>query len=115
MQWLRLILIIVTSSFFIMTCDSHRQGDVKKEILPNGLTVLIKEDHSSPVVAIVTWVKAGYFNEPDSLTGISHLLEHMYFKGTEKRGTGEIARETRAAGGYLNAGTRTRVSSTDGE
>lgn len=105
MQWLRLILIITTSSIFIMACDSHRQGDVKKEMLPNGLTVLIKEDHSSPVVAIVTWVKAGYFNEPDSLTGISHLLEHMYFKGTEKRGTGEIARETRAAGGYLNAGT----------
>jgi zinc protease len=73
--------------------------------LPNGLTVLIREDHSAPVVAIITHVKAGYFNEPDALVGISHVLEHMFFKGTRRRGAGEIARETRAAGGYLNAGT----------
>src|SRR5919108_3059607 len=73
--------------------------------LDNGLTVLIREDHSSPVVAVVTHVKAGYFDEPDHLVGISHVLEHMYFKGTERRGVGEIARETKAAGGYLNAGT----------
>lgn len=73
--------------------------------LPNGLTVLIREDHSAPVVAIVTHVKAGYFNEPDRLVGISHVLEHMYFKGTEQRGVGVMARETKAAGGYLNAGT----------
>jgi zinc protease len=73
--------------------------------LDNGLTVLIREDHSAPVVAIVTHVKAGYFNEPDALVGISHVLEHMYFKGTERRGVGSLARETRAAGGYLNAGT----------
>ena len=73
--------------------------------LANGLTVLIREDHSAPVVAIVTHVKAGYFNEPDRLVGISHVLEHMYFKGTEQRGPGQMARETKAAGGYLNAGT----------
>lgn len=73
--------------------------------LANGLTVLIREDHSAPVVAIVTHVRAGYFNEPDRLVGISHVLEHMYFKGTEERGAGEIARATKAAGGYLNAGT----------
>jgi zinc protease len=73
--------------------------------LENGLTVLVREDHSAPVVAIVTHVKAGYFNEPDRLVGISHVLEHMYFKGTERRGVGDLARETKAAGGYLNAGT----------
>src|SRR5688572_1846962 len=73
--------------------------------LDNGLTVLIREDHSAPVVAVVTHVKAGYFDEPDHLVGISHVLEHMYFKGTERRGVGEIARETKDAGGYLNAGT----------
>ena len=58
-----------------------------------------------PVVAVVTHVRAGYFDEPDAIVGISHVLEHMYFKGTERRGVGEIARETKAAGGYLNAGT----------
>lgn len=73
--------------------------------LANGLTVIVREDHSAPVVAVVTHVKAGYFDEPDRLVGISHVLEHMYFKGTDRRGAGEIARETKAAGGYLNAGT----------
>jgi zinc protease len=73
--------------------------------LDNGLTVLVREDHSAPVVAVVTHVQAGYFDEPDHLVGISHVLEHMYFKGTERRGAGEIARETKDAGGYLNAGT----------
>jgi zinc protease len=73
--------------------------------LANGLTVIVREDHSAPVVAVVTHVKAGYFDEPDQLVGISHVLEHMYFKGTERRAAGEIARETKAAGGYLNAGT----------
>src|SRR5690606_26789671 len=53
----------------------------------------------------VTHVRAGYFDEPDAIVGVSHVLEHMYFKGTERRGVGEIARETKAAGGYLNAGT----------
>jgi zinc protease len=73
--------------------------------LANGLTALVREDHSSPVVAIVTHVKAGYFDEPDTVVGISHVLEHMYFKGTERRGAGEIALATKSAGGYLNAGT----------
>jgi zinc protease len=73
--------------------------------LDNGLTVLVSEDRSAPVVAIVTYVRAGYFDEPDHLVGISHVLEHMFFKGTPRLGPGEIARETKAAGGYLNAGT----------
>jgi zinc protease len=73
--------------------------------LPNGLTLLVRADHTSPVVALVTHVRAGYFDEPDDLVGISHVLEHMYFKGTFRRGVGEIARATKAAGGYLNAGT----------
>jgi zinc protease len=73
--------------------------------LPNGLTVLVRADHASPVAAVVTHVRAGYFDEPDRLAGISHVLEHMYFKGTARRGVGEIARATKAAGGYLNAGT----------
>ncbi|HEX6314579.1 MAG TPA: pitrilysin family protein [Gemmatimonadaceae bacterium] len=78
---------------------------VTRTVLPNGLTVLVREDHRAPVVAIVTWVNAGYFDEPDTDVGISHVLEHMYFKGTPSRGVGEIARETKASGGYLNAHT----------
>jgi zinc protease len=78
---------------------------VTKEILPNGLTLLIQAEHSAPVVAVVTHVAAGFFDEPDHWTGISHVLEHMFFKGTSRRGVGTIARETKSAGGYLNAST----------
>src|SRR5881392_1277261 len=78
---------------------------VHRAILSNGLTVLIQEDHSAPVVAIVTYVKAGYFDETDPENGLAHALEHMFFKGTAKRGVGDIAKETKASGGYLNAHT----------
>ena len=73
--------------------------------LGNGLTVLVRRDESAPVVAIVTHVKAGYFDETDDVVGIAHVLEHMYFKGTPTRGVGEISKETKSAGGYQNAGT----------
>jgi zinc protease len=78
---------------------------VRREVLPNGLTLLVQPDHSAPVVAVVTHVRAGFFDEPDRWTGISHVLEHMFFKGTPRRGVGAIARETKSAGGYLNAST----------
>ncbi|MCC7001255.1 MAG: insulinase family protein [Gemmatimonadaceae bacterium] len=78
---------------------------VRRSRLANGLTVLARRDTTAPVVAIVTWVRAGYFDEPDDLVGIAHVLEHMYFKGTPTLGVGEIARATKAVGGYLNAGT----------
>jgi zinc protease len=78
---------------------------VRREVLPNGLTVLVQEDRSAPVVAVVTHVRAGFFDEPDRWIGISHVLEHMFFKGTARRGVGTIARETKLAGGYLNAST----------
>jgi len=78
---------------------------VRREVLPNGLTLLLQEDRSAPVVAVVTHVKAGFFDEPDRWTGVSHVLEHMFFKGTGRRGVGAIARETKRAGGYLNAST----------
>ena len=78
---------------------------VERRTLPNGLRVLIRADHSAPVAAIVTYVNAGYFDETDDVAGIAHVLEHMFFKGTPTRGVGEIARQTKAVGGYLNAAT----------
>ena len=65
----------------------------------------MQEDRSAPAVAVVTYVKAGFFDEPDRWVGVSHVLEHMFFKGTARRGVGAIARETKHAGGYLNAST----------
>jgi zinc protease len=78
---------------------------IRRAVLPNGLRVLLREDRSAPVVAIVTYVSAGYFDETDDIVGIAHVLEHMYFKGTPSRGVGEIAKQTKAVGGYLNAAT----------
>lgn len=76
-----------------------------RTVLPNGLTVLIKRDSRAPVVAIVTRIKVGYFDETDDISGIAHVLEHMFFKGTKRRGVGDIAKETKSSGGYLNAHT----------
>lgn len=77
-----------------------------RHTLKNGLTVLLNEDHSSPVAAVLTHVKTGYFHEEDRLAGMSHLLEHMFFKGTPRRpGPEDIARATKAVGGALNAFT----------
>lgn len=73
--------------------------------LSNGLTVLARRDAAAPVAAVVTYVKAGYFDETDDISGIAHVLEHMFFKGTPTRGVGEIAKATKANGGYLNAAT----------
>jgi zinc protease len=81
------------------------QGQTTKVILKNGLTVLIREQQAMPLVSINTYVKAGYFDEDDRISGISHVIEHMFFKGTAKRPVGTIARETQGLGGYLNAST----------
>jgi len=81
------------------------QGQATKVILKNGLTVLVREQQAVPLASVTTYVKAGYFNEDDRISGISHVIEHMFFKGTSKRGVGEIARQTQALGGYLNAST----------
>jgi zinc protease len=79
---------------------------VVKEVLPNGLTVLVAEDHASPVVASNLWVRAGYFDEEDRDVGISHVIEHMFFKGTPDRPRpDQIATEIKGLGGELNAGT----------
>jgi zinc protease len=79
--------------------------DVQERKLANGLTLLVQPVPGLPAAALVTRVGAGFFDEPDRVQGISHVLEHMFFKGTPTRGVGQIARDTKALGGYLNAGT----------
>src|SRR6266513_3365592 len=81
------------------------QGQTTKVVLKNGLTVLVREQEAVPLVSINTYIKAGYFDEEDRVSGISHVIEHMFFKGTAKRAVGQIAHETQGLGGYLNAYT----------
>ncbi len=73
--------------------------------LKNGLTVYILEDTRFPLVSTRLYVKTGSANESPEDAGISHVLEHMVFKGTDKRPKGAISTEVEAAGGYLNAAT----------
>src|SRR5881296_1256044 len=70
------------------------------------MTVLVGENRSSPVVAVNLWVRAGYFDEEDGQVGISHVIEHMFFKGTpDRQRSDQIATEIKSLGGELNAGT----------
>jgi zinc protease len=79
---------------------------LKHFTLPNGLDVFIKEDHARKVAAIQLWVMVGSADEERSELGISHVIEHMAFKGTERRGVGQIAAEVEALGGEIKAYTR---------
>ncbi len=73
--------------------------------LDNGLRILVKEDHRAPVVVSQIWYKVGASYEHDGITGVSHVLEHMMFKGTKKHGPGEFSRIIAENGGRENAFT----------
>ena len=79
---------------------------VERYLLPNGLTVLLKHDTAAPVCSVQVWVKTGSIHEGAHLgAGLSHYLEHMLFKGTERRAGREISATVQAHGGYINAYT----------
>ncbi len=80
-------------------------GNVHEVLLDNGLKVIVKEDHRAPIVATQVWYKVGSSYEPDGITGVSHVLEHMMFKGTQKHESGEFSRIIAANGGDDNAMT----------
>lgn len=77
----------------------------KKFQLKNGLKVLFLESHKSPVVSVQMWVKTGSADEKKGEEGISHFIEHLVFKGTQKYGVGQIAATVEGSGGELNAYT----------
>ena len=81
------------------------RGEVVSKTLPNGLEVIVREDQRQEVVELQVWVGVGSRDERRGKEGIAHLFEHMLFKGTEKRGVGQIASEVEAAGGDINAYT----------
>ena len=76
-----------------------------KRTLPNGITVVVKETPGTKVATVQLWVKAGSVYEEPAEAGITHLIEHMIFKGTPTRGPGEVAAAIEGAGGQLNAYT----------
>ncbi len=78
---------------------------MQKHVLSNGLTVYLVPCPDVPVVALQAWIGVGSALESKAEAGISHVVEHMLFKGTRRRGVGEIALEIEAAGGDINAWT----------
>jgi zinc protease len=79
---------------------------VRRVVFENGLTLLVREDHSAPIVSAQAWCRAGSVNEGRLIgAGMSHVLEHMLFKGTAKRGVGTISKEVESKGGDINAYT----------
>ena len=101
-----LVLCVILGMFFItpVYATSVTEG-AKRFVLGNGLTVILKEDHSAPVAAVQVWVKTGSANETIEEAGITHQIEHMIFKGTPTKKTGEIARTIETSGGRINAYT----------
>src|SRR5436309_6572584 len=81
-------------------------SSVQKWMLPDGLTIIVQEDHSAPVASVQAWCATGSIDEDERLgAGLSHILEHMLFKGTKTRSTNEIAQKIKDVGGYINAYT----------
>ena len=73
--------------------------------LANGMKLIVKEDRRAPSVVHMVWYRAGAMDEPDGVSGVAHVLEHMMFKGTKEVGPGEFNRRVAAVGGRDNAFT----------
>jgi len=80
-------------------------GATQEQTLPNGLRVIVREDHRAPVVVTQIWYRVGSGYEHGGLTGISHVLEHMMFQGTPRHGPGQFSRLVAREGGEQNAFT----------
>src|ERR1700751_4442215 len=88
------------------TAISFPPSSAQKWVLPNGLTIIVQEDHSAPVASVQAWCATGSIDEDQHLgAGLSHILEHMLFKGTKTRSANQIAQSIQDVGGYINAYT----------
>lgn len=89
-----------------MTQSSALPADLRLHTFPNGLQAIICPEHHAPVASVQAWVRAGSILEGTWLgSGISHLVEHVLFKGTTTRKGSRIDHEIQEAGGYVNAYT----------
>lgn len=84
---------------------AKKQQDLHEMQLPNGMRILIKEDHRAPVIVSQVWYKTGSIDEQIGTTGVAHVLEHMMFKGTHRYPEGQFSKIIAKAGGRENAFT----------
>jgi zinc protease len=102
---MRMSVKLLCFSLLAATASLSAQANPFEKTLPNGLKVVVKEDHRAPTVVNMVWYRAGSIDEKDGTSGVAHVLEHMMFKGTKKVGPGEFSKRVAAAGGKDNAFT----------
>lgn len=108
LYFLFLTLAAATATAKIMNDDLSQQLSIPNEryVLPNGLTVILSEDHSTPFVAINIWYQVGAVNEKQNKTGLAHLFEHLMFEGSRHVKASEHFRILEKAGAFdINAST----------
>lgn len=94
---------ILITFLMLLSCQTFSQ--VQEFILKNGLKILVKEDHRAPIAVSMIWYNVGSADEPGGITGVSHAIEHMMFKGTHKFPVGVFSKTIAALGGQENAFT----------
>ena len=98
--------LILTLIILLLSANlAEAKSNIVSETLPNGAKIFVLEDNNSPLVALQIWIKTGAVHEEYKTRGMSHFLEHLLFKGTEKRQVGEIDRDLDAIGASNNAAT----------
>src|SRR5262249_37098834 len=106
-----LTIIFVLLSLLLLGCEGKVANPLginltlRQEKLSNGLTVILVEDHTVPIVSYQTWYRVGSVDETPGNTGISHLFEHLMFKGTPKYGPKQFFLQLEAKGAEVNAFT----------
>ena len=105
-----LIALAITSVMFISSASAQPQLNVEERHLDNGLTLLLIEDHSAPVVNLQSWIGVGARMEVSGKLGLTHFFEHMMFRGSLKYGPEVHANIVQANGGHLNAYTTKDVT-----
>ena len=99
------IIILIMLVFLSINSGFSLEEGMSVSTLPSGQKVVIKEVKDNNIVKIDTWINTGSINEDDKTTGISHFLEHLFFKGTQKHPTGEMDKILDSKGAVVNAGT----------
>src|ERR671939_1676401 len=88
-----------------MAIEATARPSFSQTTLDNGLRVILREVRERPLVGVWVWYRVGGRNEIPGITGVSHWVEHMLFKGGKRFGKGEISKEISRRGGVLNAFT----------
>src|SRR5215470_9417652 len=107
---LRMRRLAAAAAAVVIACAAAAQAAtyadrVTETVLPNGLKLILLEDHKAPVVVFQIYYRVGSRNEALGHTGLSHILEHVMFKGTDKVGPEEYSKIIQRNGGRTNAWT----------